>query len=284
MADTNLRELQLAELDILKEFVRICDKHKLLYYLGWGSCLGAVRHNGFIPWDDDIDVLMPYEDFKKFKEICKNELDSKYFYQDMDTDSDFFYSFAKLRANDTTFMLEAFSKIDIHWGINIDIFPLYDYADDVDVASETFSKKIKFYRKLLYKNAYTKRRFYKAKSPKEYVKIACRCLWYYAIPSIYRKRYIKKVDDLLNDCKGTHYVDIEDVDVLHVFHKDDFGEGVLVPFEDILVRIPKEYDKYLKTNYGNDYMEVPKAGSDKIYYHEGVIIDLDQSYKNYKVN
>lgn len=282
MTDTRLRDLQLTELDILKEFVRICEKHKLLYYLGWGSCLGAVRHKGFIPWDDDIDVLMPDEDLKRFKEICKTELDSKYFYQDLETDSDFFFSFAKLRANDTTFMLEAFSKIDIHWGVNIDIFPLYNY--DKPIASDSFTKRIKFFRKLLYKNAYTKRKFHKVSGLKEFFKILVRCIWYCAIPNIYRNNFIHKTQTLLSDFKGEYYVDIEDIDILHVFNKKDFGDGVLVPFEDILVRIPKNYDKYLSVNFGDDYMEVPKAGSDKIYYHEGEIVDLNHSYKKYKEN
>ena len=90
--DSRLRKLQMAELEILKEFVRLCEAHGLQYYLVGGTLLGAVRHKGFIPWDDDIDVAMPRGDYDRFAQIAPKELDPRYFYQCPDTDPHYFKS------------------------------------------------------------------------------------------------------------------------------------------------------------------------------------------------
>lgn len=122
--DPQLRRLQLGELDILNEFVRICEKHNLTYYLVGGTLLGAVRHQGFIPWDDDIDVGMPREDYDRFAQIAVQELAPHYFYQSPDTDPCYFLSYAKIRKNGTEIYEERFKNAKFHKGIFIDIFPL----------------------------------------------------------------------------------------------------------------------------------------------------------------
>ena len=122
--DSKLRQLQLCELEILDEFVRICEKHNLQYYLVGGTLLGAVRHQGFIPWDDDIDVAMPREDYDRFAEISVKELAPQYFYQCPETDPHYFLTYAKLRRNGTEVYEERFKDAKFHKGVFIDIFPL----------------------------------------------------------------------------------------------------------------------------------------------------------------
>ncbi len=119
-----LRQLQLCELEILDEFVRLCEKHGLRYYLVGGTLLGAVRHHGFIPWDDDIDVAMPRADYDRFGEVCRTELDLKFFYQCPETDPYYFLSYNKLRKNGTEVYEERFKDAKFHQGVFIDIFPL----------------------------------------------------------------------------------------------------------------------------------------------------------------
>lgn len=122
--DSKLRQLQLAELEILDEFVRVCQAHDLRYYLVGGTLLGAVRHQGFIPWDDDIDVAMPREDYDRFAQIASEELGPQYFYQCPDTDPHYFLTYAKVRKNGTEVCEERFRNSKFHKGVFIDIFPL----------------------------------------------------------------------------------------------------------------------------------------------------------------
>ena len=127
MTDPRLRKLQLCELDIFSEFIRICEKHNLEYRVMAGTLLGAVRHKGFIPWDDDIDVVMMREDYDRFAEICKDELNPAYFYQNSETDPYYFLTYAKLRKRETEVYEERFRNSKFHKGVFIDIFPL-DYC------------------------------------------------------------------------------------------------------------------------------------------------------------
>ena len=122
--DDKLRRLQLYELEMLNTFVRICERNGLRYYLTGGTLLGAVRHNGFIPWDDDIDVAMPREDYDRFARIADGELGSEYFFQSADTDPYYFLSYAKIRKNGTTVYEERFKNARFHKGVYIDVFPL----------------------------------------------------------------------------------------------------------------------------------------------------------------
>lgn len=120
----NIKHIQKIAMEILIEFDRICKKHDINYQLFAGTLLGAVRHNGFIPWDDDVDVCLMRNDYEKFIKVCEKELHPNYFLQTFDTDSNFRSQFAKIRKNNTLFMEKVFSEDDIHHGVFIDIFPL----------------------------------------------------------------------------------------------------------------------------------------------------------------
>ena len=101
------RDLQLCILDMVKDIDKICKKHNIEYYLAYGSCLGAVRHHGFIPWDDDFDIILKYDQYLKFIDVCKNELDKeKYFVQTPETEPNYYLSFAKIRNIQTTLIEE----------------------------------------------------------------------------------------------------------------------------------------------------------------------------------
>ena len=118
-----LKKLHQVQLEILDEFKRICDKNNLTYYMVGGTFLGAVRHSGFIPWDDDIDVGMPRKDYEKFIECAKKELNKKYFLDCFLTNSNYYLPYAKLKKNGTLFDEAIVHHLDNHKGIFIDIFP-----------------------------------------------------------------------------------------------------------------------------------------------------------------
>ena len=134
-----LRKAQLIMLEMLIEFDAICTKNKLQYWLDSGSLLGAVRHQGFIPWDDDIDIAMPVEDYCKFIEVAQSELSRDIFLQTSKTDKKFKFDYIKLRSNKARIVEfhEKDRQIKYHQGVFVDIFPM--------LAIENTEENKKFY-------------------------------------------------------------------------------------------------------------------------------------------
>ena len=125
---TTLRKMQLRILDILTEIDKVCRKHDINYWLDWGTLLGAVRHGGFIPWDDDIDISMPSADLKRFIEIAPKELPDHLFMQTRSTDPSYRMSFAKVRDLNSFFVTqhEDFTR-DYKKGLYVDIFEMVPF-------------------------------------------------------------------------------------------------------------------------------------------------------------
>lgn len=120
-----MQKLHHVEIELLQELDRLCRKHGIRYSLDGGTLLGAVRNSKFIPWDDDVDVLMSHEDYLAFREICKKELDSSRFYfQDMETTPGYRWGYGKLRRKHTKFVREHQEHFPYEQGIFIDIFTM----------------------------------------------------------------------------------------------------------------------------------------------------------------
>lgn len=134
--DSRFRQLQLTELEMLEYFDSICKKHNIKYYLVAGTALGAIRHKGFIPWDDDIDVGILRKDYKRFLKVAAMEFDERFFLQTYKTDAQYHLPYAKLRRNDTLFVEPDITDLHMHHGIFIDIFCLYS------VPSNKFLQKL----------------------------------------------------------------------------------------------------------------------------------------------
>lgn len=125
---TTLRKMQLRILDILVEIDRICRKHDIKYWIDFGSLLGAVRHGGFIPWDDDIDVSMPSEDYHRFLEIAPKELSEPFFLQTKETDPSYRLLLNKVRDKNSFFVTQHDDfTLDYNKGIYIDLFEVVPY-------------------------------------------------------------------------------------------------------------------------------------------------------------
>lgn len=122
LVDQKRKKIWSVELHLLEEFDRICQKYGLKYWAAFGTLLGAVRHNGFIPWDDDLDVVMMRPDYEKFRSVVQSELPEYYFFQDTFTDV-IAFTFSKIRDSRTTAYESKFTD-DANQGIYIDIFPL----------------------------------------------------------------------------------------------------------------------------------------------------------------
>lgn len=131
LTDDEIAKLKRTEIEIMDELDRVCRKHNIEYYMVGGTLLGSVRHTGFIPWDDDIDVVMYRTDLEKLEKLYHNgEFDSKYFLQTENTDEYYPLMTAKLRKNDTLFLEDCIDdNVKSHCGIFVDIFPLDDISD-----------------------------------------------------------------------------------------------------------------------------------------------------------
>ena len=129
MQDTLLDKIHRTELDIMREIDRICRKHNLTYFLAYGTLLGAVRHKGFIPWDEDMDIMMPREDYEQFLKVASDELPLHLMIDSYPQNPRYFNPFAKVRNRNTLFAIRALQNYDGPQGLWIDIFPM-DYADE----------------------------------------------------------------------------------------------------------------------------------------------------------
>lgn len=268
-----MKKLQEIELCLLKEFIRICKKLKLNYYLFGGSVLGAVKYSGFIPWDDDIDVAMPRKDYEIFILKAPKLLKKSYFLQNHKSDYWYPNSFSKLRDCNTTFIEKSVSHININHGIYIDIFPLDGYPSSKK-EQKIFDLKNKLYKLMIscvYKlNAkfYTKLFF----AFERMIKLDFFSNKFVDCSEKLFKKY--SLDDSKLWCNHTHYQG-----KLNYFDRDIFGDGMVVKFEGINVIIPKKYNEFLSQKYPNWQLELSE--SEKKGHHYCEIIDYDNSYTKY---
>ncbi len=269
MEKYDTKKLKEYEVKILDKLVEICEKHDIEYFLAYGTLLGAVRHKGFIPWDDDIDVYMKPSDYYKFKSVMVSNKEEGYFYQALETEKYHSLTFSKLRMNNTSVIEEKLKKEDIHNGIYIDIFPLLPFFDD-DKLNKKFFSRMKLLNLLIEADLKDRSKYNHygrfGKVMSKIFKLIPR-----RIRNILARNMLKKI--LLPSDEYNKYICMFDN---NVFDKKLFSESTDVEFEGKKYTSPKNYDKYLTDIYG-DYMTPPPV--DKRYGHcfESVLFDVQSS-------
>lgn len=265
------RDLQLKILEMVKDIDEVCKRNNIKYYIAYGSCLGAVRHGGFIPWDDDFDIMLKYTDYNKFIKACQKELNKdKYFVQTLDTDPNYYLSFSKIRNIKTTLIEEGNKHENMVNGVYIDVFPLVGFPDG------------KFKRAIFKIN-----RAFVLSANRNVINNKFLSFIFKVILKIFGK------SNIINYCtkQCTKYKCEDCNQIISVFDADGIkigltsngiiGEPKYVKFEDIMLPIPEDYDSYLKNIYGN-YMEIPSKEQIEAKTHTPYILDLEHSYKEYK--
>ena len=251
-----LRKLQLTELRCLDEVKRICELHNIKYFLIAGTLIGAIRHKGFIPWDDDIDIGMMRSDYEKFIEVCKTDLDTEHFFlQTPDTQSDSAdFELARIRLNYTKFIETHRKDLNIHHGIFVEVFPYDDlpksplhclfYSDSFRILKKAVGLRMGYH--------------YKAKN------LLNRFVIYF-VSFCTRIKSLEKMKSKLNN----YHLKYQNPDSEYVFliaggtsYKEErhlrktVTELTTTEFEGKLYPVPKDYDTFLTEQYG-DYMTPP---------------------------
>lgn len=262
MKKMTLEEMKRVEFDILVKFDELCKEHNLRYYIAYGTLIGAVRHKGFIPWDDDIDVVMPRPDYEKLCDLYRNKLVGEH-YRLIDSESkDYIYAFAKFFDTNT--------HIDEQWmitnilGVYIDIFPLDGLPSNEKQRIALVKKTLRYHYYLLLTSR-------KNKSRKNMIKTALSYIAYYPMATLGYKRWIKKIENLITQIgyEESQLVGNLAIDTYikkQCFDRKWFEEAVDLQFEGRFFPAPKGYDLFLKKIYGN-YMELPPK-EQRIKKHE----------------
>ena len=270
-----MNSLQQTEFNILKEFVRICDELELTYFLVCGSALGAAKYKGFIPWDDDIDVGMPREDYDIFCAKAQKMLPEHLFLQNYQTDKYYPLIFSKIRNCNTTFIEKSYATSNINHGIYIDVFPLDGYPEN-----ERLKAKIEREKK-----RYLLTRLCCLDVPRSWktalLVTAQRLFGIHKNPRKFVERFEKQIKQYPTSestvwCNHGNWQG-----ELEYAPKEQYGEGIFVDFEGLRVRIPEKYDEYLIQKYGDWREDPPESEKEGHHYH--FICDTRRSYKDYVV-
>ena len=272
LVSAETKKLWAVEMDLAKKLLEVCAKYDLKIWADGGTLLGAVRHKGFIPWDDDMDFVMMRDDYRKLMEIGPREFHEPYFFQSFYNDAHSWVGLVKIRRSDTT-MIEAGyqNHKDFNRGVFIDVLALDAFPNNIGEYTSEYKKIIKLSHLL---------QNYRMVNPKKYpFRIKLRHL----LISIYVKfrgssLLYKKMDELLskNNIKDNDsYALIElfalertELCKIKKRNKHCYEETIMIPFQDMQIPVPKGYHELLTALYG-DYM-IPVKGwalHDVLYFN-----------------
>ena len=272
-----MKRIWAMELDMVKRFVEVCEEHHLQYWMMGGTLLGAVRHKGFIPWDNDIDLAMPRKDYDRLLEIGPEAFQAPMFFQTPVTDgARLFNTFVKIRNENGTAATREEFESGMNCGIFIDIFCLDEIPDDPQDRKRYFDRLARLTKM---------RRFALGMSPKgglvKKAKYAFqKAVYKFVYHSPDAAELYRLYQQEARKFAGTGARQLAHRDFgyheKYIWDKSDWDETVQLPFEDMVLNAPAGYDAVLKRQYG-DYWKIPEDKSTHDYFE----FDPDTPYKQY---
>ena len=275
MDEKQIKQIQQCEIDILKQVDRICKKYNLQYFAIGGTALGAVRHGGFIPWDDDIDIGMRRKDYEKFLTIAKNELPEGYYLQNFYTEPNTPFYFTKIRKDGTKFVEYYLKDYDIHHGIFVDIFPFDHIPNNPQIEKIHYWVSRILYQLFLSKSLSTvcSSRFEQQGNYKKNYKYYIRKWMHVLLIPVPKTLLFKALD------KSSRMFNHQPTKRIgHIVRRRlAVSKKVLCPlkwmdFDSVQMPVPKDYDAYLTNQFG-DYMKLPSE--EQRYGHLPYMVAFD---------
>lgn len=268
-----LKVLQNKILEIALYFDDFCKKNDIKYFLMGGSALGAMRHNGFIPWDDDYDVFLDYKNYQKF--LSKIDLiDKKRFHFQRENSYENPFYFSKLRMNGTTFIEDNVQKHDdMHQGIYIDIMCLYPISNKQSV------QKRQYYACALLKTKALIRTGYKTDNKKKKVLLFLSRILVNGLTEKLLQKYVKKYVNKETDYYGHFFGRAKFKNA--VYPKKCFSLQRYVDFETVKLPVPNDVEEYLTIRFGNKYMDTPDQKTRDLYPSHSSLWDVNKDYTEY---
>lgn len=261
----SMKEIQSVSLEILKKIADICDQEGLKYSLAWGTLIGAVRHKGYIPWDDDVDIQMPRPDYERLKDYFNKNADALYPLRLFDN-SVSGYPYMLARVSNDDYVIDTINEKPCGMGIFVDIYILDGTGDTYEDAWNYASKTCK-YPRLIFLST---RKYYHFGTTKGFFKRLFK-VFVFIYAKIMGKEYFER--KLLSIISQKPYDQKDYVGCVSwcerpkyaVIKKSEFEDMIDFQFENYKFKGPREYDKYLRIWYG-DYMQLPPE-KERIYHH-----------------
>lgn len=268
----SVRDVQIVILNIMKYIDKLCREHGIVYYIMGGTALGAVRHGGFIPWDDDLDIFMTPDQYGRFKEVFNAEHSEQFVLQEWRTTPDYL-EYAKVRMNGTTFIEEVYKdRKDMHHGIYVDIMILHKVPETV------FIQKLLYYESKFVTLYALSQRNWKPKTKRQ--KLILKSLKFMPCKLMVRLFYkrIYRYDDMKEGYKYCYWITPAKFRN-GLFDASFFEKPVNIAFEDTELLGSEKIKEYLKYRYG-DYMKLPSEAEQHAAVH-AMKYDVNRDYHDF---
>ena len=268
LVSAEMKKVWAVQIDLLKKLLQVCEKHNLKVFADGGTLLGTIRHKGYIPWDDDIDMVMLRPDYDKLVSVATKEFDHPYFFQCGYTEKVYPRGHAQLRMDGTTAILPLPAFVNTHQGVFIDIFPYDAVPDDEKEMNRQIEERNKLLDKMIRSSVFD---------------------WFHPFRSMKLLKYKSKFGDLYKEYEDLfRKYKVEECNNVSCFSfqvdpdrflrdKHWYDDTIFMPFEDVMMPVPIGYHDILTKQYG-DYMTPVRAPS----YHGGFWkLDADNGYEKY---